>query len=135
MTAARWRSLAERLLAGNGASTVQWTRRTLTVDGAAGTVTVASTATFPVRAAQLSEKETRLLGGQSWQSASVRLVVSAASLPFANEPDSGVPEVRFEDTVAWLGTTMRVVSIDSWAAPGGPGQPPQLLAFFVGLGA
>lgn len=135
MTAERWRALADRLLAGNGASTVQWTRRTLTVDGAAGTVTVASSQTFPVRAAQMAEKEARLLGGQSWLTASVRLVVSAASLPFANEVASGVPEVRFEDTVDWLGTTMRVVSIDSWAAPGGPGLPPQLLAFFVGLGA
>ena len=135
MTAARWRALADRLLNGPGGSTIQWTRRTLNVDGPAGTVTQTAATTYPVRVAQLAEEQRRLLGSQSWQTASVRLIASASSLPFGPETASGVPEIRFEDSVDWLGTTMRVVSFDVWAAPGGPGLPPQRLAYLVGLGA
>ena len=136
MTAERWREMAERMLNGDGASTVSWVRRTLNVDGPAGTAVDASPpVTHQVRAAQLSAKSDSLFGSESWRTAKVRLVVSAAGLPFANELHSSAPEVRFDDIVRWLGVDMRVTFLEAWAAPGGPGAPPQPCVVFVGLGA
>lgn len=134
MSAARWVKMADRLLAGRGASTIQWTRRELSSDGVAGTVTVTSSTTHSVRAAQLGPESRNLFGAEGWQTASVRIVVGG-TLPFANETHSGYPEVRFDDVVSWLGVDRRVTFFDVWAAPGGPGQPPRPLCFFVGLGA
>jgi hypothetical protein len=135
MTAARWQAMAERMLAGQGASTVQWTRRALTSDGPAGTVTVDSSTTHDVRAAQVSEQQVSRFSDQSWLTAQVRIVIPASSLPFAAEAHSGFPEVRFDDTVLWLGVPMRVVFLRAWTAPGGPGAPPEPVVYFVGLGA
>jgi hypothetical protein len=124
------------MLAGDGASTVAWTRRTLSVNGQAGTAVDASPpVTHQVRVAQVSAKTDSLFGSESWRTAAVRLVVSAAGLPFANELHSGTPEVRFDDVVRWLGVDMRVTFLEAWAAPGGPGAPPQPCVVFVGLGA
>lgn len=134
MTAARWVSMATRLLAGKGASTVNWTRRTLTSDGVAGTVTETGSTTYQVRAAQLDAESRRLFGSESWQTANVRLVVGG-TLPFPAAVHSGHPEVQHDDVVSWLGVPRRVVFFDVWTAPGGPGQPPVPLCFFVGLGA
>lgn len=130
----RWRAMAERLLNGHGGSTVTWRRRALTVNGPAGTVTVNSTTSYSVRVAQLDAKAVRMFGSESWQNAQVRLVVSAAGLPFTAETASGEPEPRFEDTVVWLGAEMRVTALEQWAAPGGVGAAPAVLAYFVGLG-
>lgn len=135
MTAARWLALAERLLNGDGASTISWTRRALASNGPAGTVTVTDSDTYSVRAAQLGPGAKRMYQDASWQQSSLFLVLSASGLPFAAEAHSGHADVRFDDLVLWLGETMRVLSVQTIVAPGGPGLPPVPCVLLVGLGA
>lgn len=125
--------MAQRMLAGRGGSDVQWTRRQITSDGVAGTVTVTATTNYTVRAAQLSERSREMFASQSWQSSTVRLVIAAKGLPFPVETASGNPEPRFADIVTWMGVPMRVVFFQEWAAPGGVGAGPAAVAYFVGL--
>lgn len=124
--------MVQRMLDGAGGSTVTWTRRTLSANGPAGTVTVTDTDDFDVRVAQVSE-QTNSQASEGWHTAQVRLVVAAEGLPFADEAHSGEPEVHFDDSIEWLGVQMRVVSFDAWAVPGGPGAPPEPGLYFVGL--
>lgn len=133
MSADRWRSMAQRMLAGPMGSTVQWTRRVLSSNGPEGTVSVTSSTTHSVRVAQLGAKASDMFGTESWQTAQVRLVMAAKGLPFGSETHSGFPEVRFDDLVTWLGVQMRVVAFESWAAPGGVGGAPEPAIYFVGL--